>query len=326
MDTVAVDNGFSGVVRVDRGAESISVAYGMADRSYSVPNTPATKFATASGTKGFTALTIMRLVELGDLQLSTPARSLLGSDLPLVDDRVSVEHLLGHRSGIGDYLEEEDAGDINDYAMAVPVHELSSTEGYLSVLDGYPTKFEPGTAFSYCNGGYVILALLAERATGLSFSELVNTLVCKPAGLTGTAFLRSDELGDCVVRGYLHDEGLRTNVMHLPVVGSGDGGIYSTLDDIHRLWSALYEGKVVSASSLAAMTRPRSDAPAENSRYGLGFWLHVTEQSVMLVGCDAGVSFRTLRDQARKITYTVMSNTSDGAWPMARKLDQLLET
>ena len=139
---VAVDTGFSGAVRVDVGDESILLAYGMADRAYAIANTPATKFATASGTKGFTALTIVRLIELGQLQFSTTARSLLGNDLPLVDDRVTVEQLLGHTSGIGDYFEEDEAGDINDYAMPVPVHELSTTESYLSVLDGYPTRFE----------------------------------------------------------------------------------------------------------------------------------------------------------------------------------------
>lgn len=323
---VAVDTGFSGAVRVDVGDESILLAYGMADRAYAIANTPATKFATASGTKGFTALTIVRLIEFGQLQFSTTARSLLGNDLPLVDDRVTVEQLLGHTSGIGDYFEEDEAGDINDYAMPVPVHELSTTESYLSVLDGYPTRFEPGTSFSYCNGGYVILGLLAERATGTSFDELVTTLVFQPAGLSDTAFLRSDELPDRVARGYLHKDGLRTNVMHLPVVAGGDGGLYSTVEDIHNLWSALYQGRLVSESSLAEMTRPRSDAPAQNSRYGLGFWLHQTNESVILVGCDAGVSFRTLHNEARKVTYTVMSNTSDGAWPIARQLDLILGT
>ena len=61
---------------------------------------------------------------------------MLGADLPLIDDRVTVEQLLAHRSGIGDYLDEDETGDVNDYVMPVPVHELATTEQYLAVLDG----------------------------------------------------------------------------------------------------------------------------------------------------------------------------------------------
>ena len=78
--------------------------------------------------------------------------------------------------------------------MPVPVHELATTEQYLAALDGHPTKFAPGERFAYCNGGYVVLALIAERATGVPFHDLVRRRVCEPAGMLDTAFLRSDEL------------------------------------------------------------------------------------------------------------------------------------
>ena len=67
--------------------------------------------------------------------------------------------------------------------MPVPVHELATTEQYLPVLDGHPTVSPPGERFAYNNGGYVVLALLAERASGVDFHELVRTLVCEPAGM-----------------------------------------------------------------------------------------------------------------------------------------------
>src|SRR3954470_10353003 len=98
---------FAGVVRLDRAGETeFAVAYGLADRAHGIPNTFETIYATASGTKGFTALAVMRLVESGILNLRTTARSLLGEDLPLISDDVTLEHLLAHRSGIGDYLDE----------------------------------------------------------------------------------------------------------------------------------------------------------------------------------------------------------------------------
>src|SRR6266536_954740 len=177
VDQIASETGFSGVVRVDRdGAVQLAKAYGRAHRGYDVANAIDTRFGIASGTKGLTALTVVSLIEEGRLAPTTTARSLLGDDLPLIGDDVTVEHLLAHRSG---------------------------------------------------SGGYVVLALLAERASGTRFHELVRQRVCEPAGMRDTEFLRSDELPGRAALGYLTVDGPRTNVLHLPVRGSGDGGIYS---------------------------------------------------------------------------------------------------
>jgi CubicO group peptidase (beta-lactamase class C family) len=321
VEEAANGSGFSGVVRVDRARETLlSAAYGFADRAHRIPNTVETQYATASGTKTLTALAVMALVERGTLALDTTARSLLGDDLPLVADDVTVEHLLAHRSGIGDYFDEDAVTDITDHVMPVPVHELATTEQYLTVLDGHETRFPAGERFSYNNGGYVVLALLAERASGVGFHDLVRTLVCEPAGMVDTAFLRSDELPGRAAIGYLTADGLRTNVLHLPVAGSGDGGAYSTAADLHRLWEALHAGRVVSPETLADMLRPHSDWPEENSRYGLGFHLHATTDTAWLEGYDAGVSFASVHRRSSATTYTVISNWTDGAWPIVRAI------
>jgi CubicO group peptidase (beta-lactamase class C family) len=326
LDVVASETGFSGVVRVDRGdTVEIEKAYGLADRSYDIPNEVDTRFALASGTKGLTALTVVSLVEDGTLQLTTTARSVLGKDLPLVGDGVTVEQLLAHRSGIGDYLDEEVGLDFDEYLMPVAVHELATTEDYLAVLDGHPPKFQPGERFAYCNGGYVVLALIAERATGTPFHELVQRRVCDRAGMSDTAFLRSDELPARTARGYLEgNDTWRTNVFHLPVRGSGDGGIYSTAADIRSLWTAFFAGRIVSRDWVAEMVRPRSDDPSRSRRYGLGFWLHVSTDAVLLTGMDAGVSFSSRHDPQSSVTRTVISNTSRGAGPVASYLDDRL--
>jgi CubicO group peptidase (beta-lactamase class C family) len=325
VDEAARRAGFSGAVRVDRsGHTELSAAYGFADRAHEIPNTVETQFATASGTKGLTALAVMRLVESGTLELGTTARSLLGDDLPLIADDVTIELLLAHRSGIGDYLDEDAGGDITDYLLPVPMQELVTTEQFLPVLGGHPSVSPAGERFAYNTGGFVVLALIAERAGGMPFADLVRTRVCEPAGMTHTAFLRSDEPDEGVALGYLDGDGLRTNVLHLPVRGSGDGGIYSTAADIHALWSALFAGGIVPKARVAEMVRPHSDVPTESMRYGLGFWLHQTGDAVMLIGGDAGVSFRTVHDEAAGVTHTVLSNSTSGAWPVTRRLSEVL--
>jgi CubicO group peptidase (beta-lactamase class C family) len=327
VDTTAERTGFSGVVRVDRSGDTVfRKAYGLADRAHEVPNMVETVFAIASGTKGLTALAVMSLVERGTLELGTTARSLLRDDLPLVADDVTIEHLLAHRSGIGDYLDEDADDDIRDYVLRVPVHELAATEQFLPLLDGHETVFPAGEQFAYNNAGYVLLALLAERATGVEFHDLVRTLVCEPAGMIDTAFLRSDELPGSAALGYLSLESPRTNVLHLPVRGNGDGGIYSTAADLNAFWDALFAGRIVSPERLAEMLRPRSDWPEESRRYGLGFHLHATGDGAWLEGYDAGVSFATLRQPTSSLTYTVISNWSDGAWPITRLLNDRFGT
>jgi CubicO group peptidase (beta-lactamase class C family) len=325
LDSLATESSFSGVVRVDRGDDVvIERAYGLAHRAFDLPNTVDTRFAIASGVKGLTALTVVSLIGDGALELATPARALLGSDLRLVGDDVTVEHLLAHRSGIGDYVDEEAPGEITDYVLPVPVHRLATTEDYLAVLDGHPPKFAPDERFSYCNGGFVVLALLAERASGAAFHDLVAERVCGPAGMVDTAFLRSDELPAGTAVGYLAADGLRTNALHLPVRGSGDGGIYTTAADVRSLWRAFFSGRIVSEEWVRELTRPRSEATELARRYGLGFWLHASTDTVFLEGYDAGVSFRSLHDPRTDTTCTVVSNWTDGAWAVARPLAEIL--
>jgi CubicO group peptidase (beta-lactamase class C family) len=317
---------FSGVVRIDDGAgTTVVVARGMADRAAGLPNAPETRFAVASATKGVTALVIVSLIVDGMLTLETTARSLLGTDLPLIDETVTVGHLLTHRSGIGDYLDEDAMESIADYVMSVPVHQLDSAEAYLAVLDGHPQAFRPGQRFAYNNGAFVVLALLAERAAGgVPYAELVRARVTDPAQMVDTGFVRTDEVPSGVATGYLGGTGLRTNVLHLPVLGVGDGGLTTTVADVRRLWEALFAGRIVPSPWVSRMTAPSGDFPTGERRYGLGFWLSPEGSAVELEGYDAGISFRSVYDPTSSGSWTVVSNTSDGAWPVARDLATLV--
>jgi len=323
LDSEADRTAFSGVVRVDRsGTVELAKAYGLADRRHGIPNTVDTQFGIASGTKGLTALAVVSLIEDGSLELGTAARSVLGEDLPLIGDDATIEQLLSHRSGIGDYFDEDAVEQVTDYVLPVAVHELATTEAFLAVLDGHPQAFPPGERFAYNNGGYVVLALIAERASGAPFHELVRRRVCEPAGMAETEFLRSDELPGRAALGYLTADGARTNVFHLPVRGSGDGGIYSTASDVSSLWGAFFAGRIVSRDWVTEMVRARSDVPSESLRNGLGFWIHPSRDVVELHGYDAGVSFRSTHDPASTTTRTVISNTSEGTWPIETFLDE----
>jgi CubicO group peptidase (beta-lactamase class C family) len=318
VDRLAVEHSFSGVIGIERNGELQARAYGLADRAHGVANSVEHRFGIASGTKTLTALAVLSAVADGSIELDLPIRELLGDALASVDSRVTVRHLLNHRSGIGDYFDEDADPVLLDYAMRVPVHTLDGAAGYLAALDGHRQKFVPGTDFSYCNSGYVLLAVLLERATDMPYPEIIAERVTGRAGMNRTEFLRMDALpGDAAV-GYLFADGLRTNVLHLPVVGFGDGGVFTTVADVHRLWSALVEGRLGDAV-LTTMTTP----PVPQARYGMGMWLDEQPGRMTMEGMDAGVSFRSTRT-ADGSTFSVLSNTTDRAWPVARHLAEQL--
>jgi CubicO group peptidase (beta-lactamase class C family) len=325
LEALADAEDFSGVAVVSRGGErTVELARGFADRANGRSNTLETRFAIASATKGLTALTVASFIESGELRSDTTLRSLLPDALPMVDPAVTIEHLLGHTSGVGDYLDEEELDDVDDYVMDLPVHRLAAPMDYLPLLDGHPQRTVPGSHFAYNNGGYVMLSIAVEAASGRSFYDLVQERVLDPAGMVDTEFVRSDRLPPGAAVGYVADG--RSNVLHLPVRGAGDGGAYSTAHDLEALWQSLFAGRILPIDVVDRMVEPRSDAPSERDprRYGLGFWLRPDRATVMLEGMDAGVSCRTVYDRPSGLTYAVISNTSSGAWPLVRYLEERL--
>lgn len=325
LDDAARGSGFDGVVSVDVDGDLVGArAYGFADRAFGVANTVDTRFGVASIAKGFTAVAVRALIADGTLSADTAVRGILRDDLPLIDDAVTVEQLLTHTSGIGDYLDESGDGEVTDYVLDVPTHRLDTTEAFLAVLDGRPQVSAPGTAFAYNNSGYVVLALVAERASGIPFHDLVEQRVFAPAGMTRSGYLRMDTLPGDAARGYLFDDDDdRTNVLHLPVRGSGDGGVYTTAADLSRFWRALADGTLLPKDAADDLVRPRETVDEEDLRYGAGFWLDLDGPGMLLEGYDAGVSGRSRFDPETRATVSIVANTSEGAWPVIERYVEL---
>ena len=128
------------------------------------------------------------------------------------------------------------------------------------------------------------------------------------------------ELPGDAASGYLHASGLRTNVLHLPVRGTGDGGVHSTVDDLHAFWAALFDGRLLPAARVEQLVTPRHDWPEEHRRYGLGIHLDAVGDGVFMEGSDAGVSMASRCVPSSGLTWTVVSNWTEGAWPVVRGL------
>lgn len=326
LDEAVTAQAFTGVVTVDVGDRLVlERCEGFVHRALGVPMTADARVGIASGSKAFTALAVMRLAEQGVLELEGRVREWLGDDLPLVDDGVTIEHLLDHTSGIGDYLDEGGGWSPSQFVMTLPVHTLTTAQAFLPMLDGRAQRREPGRAFTYCNSDYAVLAVVLERASGQSYHDAVRRLVLEPAGLERTGFLPLNDLPGDVALGYLGPDGNLVNTLHLPVLAAGDGGAFTTAADLHRFWVALTAGQIVSPATLAQMTAPRHDVPEEGLRSAMGFWLHRSHPALVIEGYDAGVSFRSTHLLESRTTVSVLGNSSEGAWPviatLARDID-----
>ena len=137
--------------------------------------------------------------------------------------------------------------------------------------------------------------------------------------MTDTAFLRSDELPGRAALGYLEDEGLRTNVFHLPVRGNGDGGIYTTAADVHALWDSLFAGRIVSPELVADMVRPQVMSPADRRATG-----SASGSTSRPTQCRSTVSMPARGSSPyaipRAVHATVLCNKGRGAWPAGLRI------
>ncbi|MEN6560249.1 MAG: serine hydrolase domain-containing protein [Acidobacteriota bacterium] len=234
---------FSGVVLVARDARVIlNDAYGFADRDKKVPNGRDTRFNLGSINKNFTRAAIHQLARRNLLALDDPIKKFL-PDYPNAQaaEKVTIRHLLNMTSGIGDFF-----GDRYD---ATPKEKILTLRDYLPLFADKPLEFEPGTSNKYSNGGYIVLGLIIEKASGVDYYAYVRQNIFKPCGMADTDSYPRDASTTDLARGYTREgeaagSPLALNSTSLPGRGSSAGGGYSTAPDLLKYVLALKDGKI----------------------------------------------------------------------------------
>jgi CubicO group peptidase (beta-lactamase class C family) len=329
LDAAAHANRFSGVVAVRLDADlGFERAYGYADRANGLANTMQTRFATASATKAFTALAVCALMEEGRLAPDASLIDLLDVSLPHISRAVTIEHLLTHTSGVGDYYDEDVVADFTDYHLPIPWYRLERPQDYLPLLAELPPKFPPGARFSYSNSGFILLGLVVEHLARVPYHEFVQARIFDRAHMSQTGFFRLDQLPERTALGYVDaaDGSWRTNVYSLPVVGGPDGGAFCTAADMRSFWSALHGDLIVGREWRDRFLRSRVSAGTPGLFYGLGVWIHDrADQPLHFVeGADAGVTFNSLHDGESGTEYTIACNAPPGATEIVKLLDEAI--
>ena len=244
------------------GQPVVRASYGLADLETGTPTTPETNYRLASVTKQFTAASILLLAEDGRLTLDDRGRTWLPS-LPKAAETVTIRHLLTHTSGLINYE------DVIPESFAAQLHDAD----VLRLLETQDrTYFRPGTGYRYSNSGYALLALIVQHASGKTFAKFLRERIFQPLGMFNTV---AYEEGISTVNnrafGYTQEAGRWNRTDQDPTSAVlGDGGTYSSIDDLAKWDAALYDGRLLQPSSLRAAFAPATHTDDPEIEYGYG--------------------------------------------------------
>lgn len=291
-----------------------SRSYGYADVEGAVRSNPATNYRLASVTKQFTAASVLLLIERDALALDERITAQF-PELPDACEAVTVRHLLTHTSGIVDY---EDL---------IPEHATIQVRDrdVLRLVSAFPQLyFAPGTAYRYSNSGYALLALLVEKVSGKRFARFLGDEIFRRAGMeSSVAFEESGSSIRNRAYGYsrFEDQWVRTD-QNITSAVLGDGGIYSSTEDLAR-WSRAFHGGIVLGSDMTRLaTSPLVATDEEGVMYGFGW--RISEDRGRRVVWHSGetIGFRnvSLYVPADDLTVIVLSNQNQNE-PYAAALE-----
>jgi CubicO group peptidase (beta-lactamase class C family) len=171
-------------------------------------------------------------------------------------------------------------------------------------------KYHPCERYSYSNGGYVFLGILIEKLTGALYRDFMHEYVLQPAGMHRSGFYSFNDLPENTANGYLADK-RTTNIYQLPLRGGGDGGLYTTTEDLRVFWDAWFSTRILSAG-LTTMYMETHHVLNATSGYGCGLYKRLDNGMFSIVGGDAGVGFDSRYVVPRKMTINILSNITNG--------------
>lgn len=280
----------------------IRLARGLACVESGIAATPATNYRLASLTKQFTAAAILLLVQDGRLALDDRARRWLPT-LPRAADRITIRQLLTHTSGLIDY---------EDMLPASLARQLRDAD-VLAILETQDrTHFAPGTAYRYSNSGYALLALIVESASDTTFAVLLRERIFLPLGMVGTVAFE-DGISTVPDRayGYSATQGTWTRTDQGPTTAVlGDGGIYSSIDDLAQWDAALADDRLLRSDLWRLAFTPATGTDEPGVHYGFGW--RITGEAVWHSGESLGFRNVIVRYPLQRLTIVLLTNRNEG--------------
>lgn len=302
----ATQNGYSGSVLVAAGGKILlEQGYGMADREAKRPQTAETVFSVGSISKQFTAAAIAKLWSQGKLAFDDPLSKFF-PDAPADKAAITLHQLLTHTGGWPDAL-----GDDYDNLNAAQFAHLAFST---------PLASKPGEAYRYSNVGYSLLGIVVERVSGTGYERFLREQLWLPAGMTRTGYLLPGHKPADLAVGYQDGQRWGT-ALDRPWLPDGpgwhlraNGGVLSTVGDMHRWYKALKNNTVLPKSATEKLFTPHTaEGPRGQSFYGYG-WVVQDEGGRRIIWHNGGNGVYNAFmgfDLAHDVCIVVSSNSND---------------
>ncbi|KGK00079.1 serine hydrolase domain-containing protein [Thalassotalea sp. ND16A] len=316
-ETAAIDKVFSqwdhpgspgASVGVIKDGELIfSGGYGMANLEYDIPNSSKSVFRIGSTSKQFTAASIILLVEKGKISLSDTLNQFF-PDFPDYAKTITISHLLNHTSGIRDYLTLADlSGKRSDdyYTDDDIMHWL---------INQQQTNFNPGDEFLYSNSGYWLLGQIVEHVSGINMAEFAQREIFEPLAMNHTHFHNDhNQIVKNRASGYVPSGENQYEISMTTLDMIGDGGIFTSVEDIKKWDDAYYNNKVFSKKFWSMMTKRGQLNSGEVIDYASGLFLGEYKGLKMISHGGSFVGFRAnlIRFPEQKFSVVVFANRGD---------------
>jgi CubicO group peptidase (beta-lactamase class C family) len=304
----AAEGNFSGVVLIAKDDKILlHVAHGLAERSFNVPNNLNTKFNLASVGKMFTATAIALLVKQGKISYDEKLIKYL-PDFPNKEaaEKITIHQLLTHTAGMGTLFESPHYERLRRYR---------SSWDEVSAFSDEKLFFEPGTDWRYSNAGYVTLAAIIERVSGMNYVDYVRENIFKPLGMKDTDSYPHDEVVPNMSVLYVQSPddplGIEPYVADHVLAGyrgSGEGGGYSTALDLLKFARSYRTGKLLGKETQEFIATPKVDDNRDGTNdYGYGVRQSIVNGEIVRGHSGGG---RTHLQMLWNSGYTVIVQTN----------------
>jgi CubicO group peptidase (beta-lactamase class C family) len=305
------------VMVIKNGKPIFKKAYGLANLEDKIPATLATNFRLASVTKQFTAMCIMKLVQSGRLGYDHNLQQIF-PEFPAYGQNITIRHLLQHTSGLIAY---EDL--IPDTATV----QVLDKDVLDMMMAQDSTYFAPSSQYRYSNSGYAVLAMVIEKISGQPFAKFLQENIFKPLGMKNTvAYQKGISTVTRRAMGYRQEGGRFVfSDQSLTSAVLGDGGIYSSVEDLFKWDQALYTEKLVKKETLTTAFTPGVLSDGKVLDYGFGWRLDQWNghRRVSHTGSTCGFRNAIQRYLDDKLTIIILTNRAEP--DVAALADQLAE-
>ena len=303
------------LIVVKDGKAVVRRGFGYANMEEHIKAGPDTNYRLASVSKQFTAASILLLKQDGKLRLDDPIRKWL-PELPAGDGKITIRNLLTHTGGLIDY---------EDLIPADRTAQIDDNDVLRMIAAQNRLYFEPGSAHRYSNGGFVLLGLIVQRVSGMDLADFMKKRIFQPLGMEHTLMYEHGRGPEVANRayGYTEADGKWTRTdQSVTSATRGDGGIYSSVDDLAKWDAALYTDKLLNAESRKLAFTPTEPIADPDVDYGFGWRL--SGDTVWHSGESIGFNNVIIRWPKQHVAVVILTNRNEfQPYPLALTIGQL---